>query len=283
VELVATDAAGNSRTVACGTYTVGVDTVPPSLLFCDASPRELGSGGGQVTFTATVTDSIPLGHVVAIVTRPDGTTERVALELVDTDSYRGTWTVPANTGPAAEVYTVTLEAADVAGNTEAMDCGQITVALASGGKAQVSAKEIAFGRVRFGTRVRRQFVIRNIGGDGRLAVNLSTLNLPFTVRLEGTGLDGPAASAKQSGGVAVAAPGTSNSFSIAPGGIVTVFVDFAPPGIRNYSDRLLITTSDPKHREFRLRITGTGCKNGRRGTPIGPGGLGRATAALRKH
>lgn len=285
VELIATDAAGNTRTAPCGSYTVQADTVPPAIQACDATPRELPAEGGQVTFTATVTDAIPLDHVVAVVTRADGTTQRVTLELAGQDQFRGTWTVPANADPTAQSYTVTVEAADVAGNTATADCGVLTVALASGGTAQVSANQIPFGRVRYGTRVRRQFVIRNLHHGSRLSVSLSTLNLPFTVLLEGSGLNGDAsaAGAKERKGVS-AAVGPASSFSIGPGGIVTVTVEFAPPGIRNYSDRLLITTSDPRHREFRLRVTGVGCKNGRRGTPIGDvgGTAARASAAARK-
>lgn len=274
VELVATDAAGNSRTVPCGTYTVQTDTVPPAVLACDATPRALPAEGGLVTFTATVTDAIPLDHVVAVVTRPDGSTRRVVLDAIGQDQFRGTWTVPANTDPTAQSYTVTVEAGDVAGNVATADCGVLTVALEAGGTAQISANQISFGRVRFGTRVRRQFVIRNMSHGSRLAVSLSTLSVPFRVFLEGTGLNGAAAAAGAKNGKspAAAAPGTASSFSIGAGGIVTVTVEFAPPGIRNYSDRLLISTSDPRHREFRLRVTGVGCKNGRRGTPIGNGG-----------
>jgi len=285
IELVATDTTGNSRSVECGTYTVEVDTVPPALVACDATPRTLGSEGGLVTFTATVTDSIPVDHVVVRVVRPDGTIVRVVLNAIGQDQFRGTWTAPANNGSAAKTYEIVVEAADVAGNERLTDCGEVTVALASGGSAQVSATQIPFGRVRFGTRVRRQFVIRNVSGGSRLAVNLSTLNLPFTVRLEGAGLDGSTSPSgvNKTTAVADAPPGTSSSFSIAPGGIVTVIVEFAPPVIRSYSDRLLITTSDPRHPEFRVRITGVGCKNGRRGTPIGTGDGGQGGASPVAH
>jgi parallel beta-helix repeat protein len=280
VELTATDAAGNITTVPCGTYTVQVDAVAPVILSCDATPRELPAAGGQVTFTATVTDAIPLDHVEAIVVRADGTTQHVELGSIGQDQFRGTWTVPANTTPEAQFFTISIIAADVAGNVNSSDCGALTVALESGGTAQLSAKQIAFGRVRFGTRVQRQFVIRNLHHGSRLSVNLSSLSVPFTFSVEGTGLGTASATSARGRQGAVAAPGTGSSFSIGPGGIVTVTVEFAPPGIRNYSDRLLVTTSDPRHREFRLKVSGVGCKNGRRGTPIGDvGGTSVRTSA----
>jgi hypothetical protein len=274
VELVATDTSGNARAVECGTYTVLADTEAPEILSCDATPRTLGSDGGVVTFTATVADSIPLSRVIAVVTLPDGATRRVVLESVGQDQYRGTWNLPANNSPISQIYNVTVEATDVAGNLGTSDCGQLTVALASGGRAQVSVNKIPFGRVRFGTRVRRQFVIRNLHGGSRLAVSLSTLDLPFSVRLEGSSVNGAskATGAKKAQDGPLAAPGTTSGFSIEPGGIVTVFVEFAPTIVRNFSDRLIISTSDTRHPEFRVRITGVGCKNGRSGTPINGGG-----------
>jgi hypothetical protein len=222
------------------------DTAPPAVLACDAAPRSLTGDGGPVVLSAIVTDRIPLARVHAVLTLPDGTTRRVPLLLDTGDRYAAVFQAPENNSSTDRSYTVTIEAEDIAGNRTTSDCGVISVARATGGRVQVSVTDLPFGRVQKGTRFRRQFVIRNVSGDGRLAVTLPAGNAPFSVSIPG----------------AAAATGP-RSFSLASGGIATVTVDFAPDAIRRYADRLVILTSDPRKPEVRVKVSGLGCRNGR--------------------
>jgi hypothetical protein len=261
VTLETRDAAGNGARIRCGDVEVGIDTVGPAILACDASPRELPAEGGALRITATVTDAIALDYVVALVRRPNGDVARVLLSVEGGDAFSGQFAIPANDGASVRSYAVSVEAADIAGNTSSADCGSVSVALADGGQVDLSSSNIAFGRVRFGTRFKRELIIRNRSRTSRLAGTLSTLVTPFSFRVEGGG---------GSSALGVAGPGEFGGtvFSIGPGDTLIVTIDFAPREISAYRDRLLITTSDPRRRRLQVRISGLGCRNGRRGTEI---------------
>ncbi|MGV3719469.1 MAG: hypothetical protein ACO1SX_01055, partial [Actinomycetota bacterium] len=158
-------------------------------------------------------------------------------------------------------YAVNVEATDIAGNVAVADCGSVSVALADGGQIDLSSSNVSFGRVRYGTRFKRQLIIRNRSRTSRLAGTLSTLVTPFSFHVEGAGDDAPAT---------VMGPGSAGGtvFSIGPGDTLIVTIDFAPRAVSAYRDRLRIDTSDPRRRRLQVRISGLGCRNGRRGAEI---------------
>jgi len=259
VALEAMDAAGNTARVPCGTFEVAADTVPPVILACDVTPRELPAGGGTITITATVTDAIPLANVVAVVVRPNGNLVRVTLQAAGSDTFTGQWLVPANDSPGRQTYAVNVDATDLVGNLATSDCGSVFLAVQEGGRVDLSSSNVGFGRVRYGTRVTRQLIIRNRSRTSRLAGTLSTLVTPFSFRVEGG-----------SGALAINGPGEGGGsvFEIGPGDSLIVNIAFSPRQVSRFRDRLLITTTDPRRPRLEVRITGQGCRNGRRGTEI---------------
>jgi hypothetical protein len=129
VVFAATDAYGNTGTVTWGAVSVPAgDNTAPKIVSCKVTPTSLTSAGGSVSIVVTVTDNQAVASVSATLDQTDGTSTQVALTLVSGSKYFAAFAAPANTGTAAQVYTVTLRAMDAAGNATTGDCGSFTVA-----------------------------------------------------------------------------------------------------------------------------------------------------------
>lgn len=102
----------------CGGGGPAPDTNPPTISDVQVNPTQLPRfTGGEVTVSAQVTDSSGVAEVWAQVEKPDGTKERVTMNLAGS-VYQGTITVAANTrnDGQAQTYRVWVRARDGKGN-----------------------------------------------------------------------------------------------------------------------------------------------------------------------
>ncbi len=93
------------------------DLHPPRISDVQVNPTSLRFSGGQVTISAKVEDSSGIAEVWAEVQKPDGTKERVVMNLVG-GVYQGTVMAAANTrnDGQVETYEVRVRARDAKGN-----------------------------------------------------------------------------------------------------------------------------------------------------------------------
>lgn len=109
---------------------VGPDNQPPVLSNVALSATTLDFHGGSVTISANVTDASGVANVTATIAKGGVVIGTVALSSAGGTTYSGTFSLPANQNAtaASDVYTVTLRATDVNGNTSAdVSAGSITV------------------------------------------------------------------------------------------------------------------------------------------------------------
>jgi len=91
------------------------DTTPPSLSDIQVTPSQFRFVGGTMTISAKASDPSGIAEVWAEVLKPDGTKERVAMNLVG-GVYQGQYKVEANTSNDGRVYKVWVRARDGQGN-----------------------------------------------------------------------------------------------------------------------------------------------------------------------
>lgn len=89
------------------------DTTGPTIANLTA-PSPATSAGGTVTISAQVTDAGGVGTVTATVTKPDNSTENVAM-TASGGTYSGTFAAPANSAATPATYTVVVTATDTGG------------------------------------------------------------------------------------------------------------------------------------------------------------------------
>ncbi|MFN3651776.1 MAG: hypothetical protein ACK47B_19550 [Armatimonadota bacterium] len=103
-----------------------VDRQAPLIPSCSLDPTVLGPAGGTVTVTLEAKDNVDVAKAEAIVHLPAGD-ERVTLARATGDTFSGTFTAPANSGPVEMTIGVEVEVADAAGNTSRAGCGDVRV------------------------------------------------------------------------------------------------------------------------------------------------------------
>lgn len=91
-------------------------------------PTTWSSGGGNAAIESDITDSVPVTSATAVVTLPGGGTASVTLTQSPAGSvhYTGQYPVPANTGTAAQTYSVVISATD-ASQTVSASAIQFTI------------------------------------------------------------------------------------------------------------------------------------------------------------
>jgi hypothetical protein len=105
----------------------------PSVGNPTVAPRELPASGGTVTIAADASDDRALADVYAVVTLPDGQTQRVPLEATGGSHFEGAYSAPANAGAGPRRYAIAIVAEDDAGQTATADAGFVTVAAPQAG------------------------------------------------------------------------------------------------------------------------------------------------------
>lgn len=265
VQIQADDASGNSDTEVCDTVTVaGRDLTPPTISNPQISPTSLPPSGGQVVIRAMVTDAGGVDSVLAKVylgaipgstrPRPRGgitpvPTEPVAVPMtsIGKDLYEGVFQAPPNEGTTALTYNVVVEARDTSNNPSSLAAGSFTVAAEVPGRLQLSHTVLNFGLVNLGKTARRTFRIRNIG-QGLLTGEMTLPSLPFVAFIkEGKDLAAP----NGKGGL---------FFTLDPGEVITVLVEFSPTVHARYGSEIRLITNDPKKKNPRVILKGLGCR-----------------------
>ena len=252
------DATGNESSAPCGTIRVmaPADATPPTLSDPSLSPDVLGWPGGQSRVRVKVVDDRGVASVRAASSlgpsggrargAPTGAT--VDLLPVGDDYYEGDLPVAANMGTAPRVDSVLIVARDEAGNEGSLPAGTITVA--APGRLRVSVRDLNFGLVRVGSTARRIFTFRNVGG-GPLNGTLGLLGEPFRVFIK----EGKAAPQAVRGPSGV----SQLPYTLQPGEVITVAVDFSPSEHARYRESLLLTSDDPAKKSIKLSIRALGC------------------------
>lgn len=233
IVVFAADAAQNySEGVGAGE--VSVEAQPqmdpyPWVSNTTVAPRDLPSGGGDVTIGAIATDNRSVNEVYAQVSGPDGFEAAVELFGDGTDHYEGVLTLPANPTASARQYSVTVYASDDIGQQDSDDGGTITVA--PGGTLKVSEKTSAFGRVPIRSKAVRLIKVRNTGVPG-------SPSLPVDAVLTGS----PAFTF-----------GGPSSFRVKPGETRYLRIRFRPTAVGPATAELTINGTGPV-----VRLTGRG-------------------------
>ena len=80
----------------CGCPPPPGDTIPPTITDVQVNPTNLRFTGGEVTISAQVNDPSGVTEVWGVVQKPDGTKERVMMNLSGS-VYQGTMMAGANT------------------------------------------------------------------------------------------------------------------------------------------------------------------------------------------
>ena len=188
----AVDGAGESSFESIGDVTVDAppefDEVPyvsePSV-----SPTLLPSTGGSVRFQATASDNRSVLEVYAWATPAGGTPTNILMEPISFNRFEGVFSVPANSGPSAQNYTVTITAVDDAGQSTTIPAESFTVAtaLAPPGPLVLHPNRIDFGRIQLGRGHRRSVTVRNAGSKKSVPVEIQaeTSGQPFKLLTEG--------------------------------------------------------------------------------------------------
>jgi hypothetical protein len=94
---------------------VVIDKTPPAITATSAASPAT-SDGGPVLISANVTDAGGVKEVYALVTRPDGGSDRVNMFLTTRSTYQGTYTSPPNLDLTPAVYIVIVTAGDNSDN-----------------------------------------------------------------------------------------------------------------------------------------------------------------------
>lgn len=99
----------------------GGDSTPPTIANATATlPVDFSFDGGDVSITASVSDSGGVNEVHAVVTRPDGSNDPspVTMTLNSEGLFAATYTATINTREDGEpeTYTIVVSATDNAGN-----------------------------------------------------------------------------------------------------------------------------------------------------------------------
>jgi hypothetical protein len=92
-----------------------MDTVSPSVTAISA-PDLPTADGGNTTISAVATDNIGVARIYAIVAKPGGLSESIAMTLVSGSSYTCTFAAPLNLDDTDDIYQVMVSAYDAAGN-----------------------------------------------------------------------------------------------------------------------------------------------------------------------
>lgn len=237
-----TDTAGQTAGAYLGQVTVGelqeIDE-PPYLWEPTLSAKTLPSTGGPLTFSVLAHDDSSVASAAAKVTGPGGYSAEFALDLTDEVRFLGTGTIPANTGTAAAVYTVTFTGTDDAGQTTSLPGGTFTVAAPTAptlGQLQVTPAFQVVGPVYAGRSTRRNVVVKNLGkpGSGVVTAVATTTNL-FAI---------------------VGAGPFGQPLELGPGESKILVVEFRPKRGGVFNGRLTVTRPDGRQRPQIAQLSG---------------------------
>ncbi len=188
VEVTVTDQNGGFDTEVIGD--IQVDAQPqfdevPAVSDPAVTPRELPSGSGPVTISATATDNRSIASVAATVGLPGGGTTEVPLEAISSSRFEGTYTPPANTGTTAARYAISITASDDIGQTASVDAGEVVVAAraAAAGRLVISPTWRVFGVTPIGRVGTSSVVLRHGGPAGSAPITglVAQPGSPFSV------------------------------------------------------------------------------------------------------
>lgn len=186
VYISAGDGAGESSFELIGDVTV--DAPPefdeaPYVSEPSVSPTLLPSTGGSVKFQVSAADNRSISEVFAWASPATGTPTQILMEPMSFNRFEGVFSVPANLGPSAVIYGVTITAVDDAGQSTTIPAESFTVAapLAPAGPLVLRPKTISFGKIRLGGGRRRSIVVRNAGSKKSVPVEIQaeTSGQPF--------------------------------------------------------------------------------------------------------